>query len=288
MEMTAVEVGGGLRSFTAGDLAVLDGFAEDEMCRDGRGDLLMPWPNRLAGGQYHFQGKDYQLPISEVSYGNAIHGLVRWANWVCDDRAEDRVTLTHRLYPSTGYPFSLDLGATYALSDDGLRVTLSATNIGAQPCPFGVGQHPYVRSAVGVVNGDTLHVPARTIYRYDDRLIPTERLSVEGTPLDFRTPHAIGETEINMDYTDLERDADGIARVTLQAPNGRRIDVWMDGAFKHATVYTGETVQPPERRRQSVAVEPMTCPPNAFNTGEDLVVLAPGERWEGNWGIRVG
>jgi aldose 1-epimerase len=288
MEGTVVEVGGGLRAFSAGDVAVLDGFPVDEMCRDGRGDILIPWPNRLAGGTYTFEGRSYQLPLTEPTQGNAIHGLVRWANWQLSERAEDRVTLTHRLYPSTGYPFILDLSAGYALTDDGLHVTLAATNIGTRPCPFGAGQHPYVRTAIGLVDGDTLHVPASTIYRYDEHLIPTERIPVAGTPLDFRTPHAIGDTQINMDYTDLERGADGVARVTLQAPNnGRRIEVWMDTAFKHATVYTGETVQPPSRRRQSVAVEPMSCPPNAFNSGEDLVVLEAGERWEGNWGIRV-
>jgi aldose 1-epimerase len=133
-----------------------------------------------------------------------------------------------------------------------------------------------------------LHVPAETVHRYDQNLIPVARVPVEGTPLDFRTPRPIGETEINMDYTDLRRDADGHCRVTLSAPNdGLSVEVWMDEAFKHATVYTGETVQPPSRRRQSLAVEPMTCPPNAFATREDLVVLQPGDTWKGTWGITV-
>jgi aldose 1-epimerase len=249
---------------------------------------LVPWPNRLAGGKYQFEGTTYQLPLTEPSYGNAIHGLVRWTPWRLEERSEESVRLGYRLYPSTGYPFALQLAVTYRLSDEGLQVTLRAENIGAQACPFGAGQHPYVRVGTELVNDAVLQVPARSIYRYDDKLVPVEKISVEGTELDFRTPRPVGETAINMDYTDLERDADGLARVRLAAKDGgTAVEVWMDGAFKHATVYTGETVQPPSRRRQSVAVEPMSCPPNAFNSGEDLVTLQPGESWEGSWGISV-
>jgi aldose 1-epimerase len=288
MQATAVQVGGGLRTFSAGDLEVLDGFPEDEMDRDGRGNLLIPWPNRLAGGTYSFDGQSYQLPLTEPSQGNAIHGLVRWANWTVEERHDERITLVHRLYPSTGFPFILDLSATYALSDDGLHTTLRATNIGAKPCPFGAGQHPYLRVGTPLVNDALLQVPAGAIYRYNQHLIPTERVPVDGSPLDFRTKRQIGTTEINMDYTHFDRDADGIARVTVEAPDGGpSLQLWMDRAFRHATVYTGETVQPPTRRRHSIAVEPMSCPPNAFNSGEDLITLQPGESWEGNWGITV-
>jgi aldose 1-epimerase len=126
------------------------------------------------------------------------------------------------------------------------------------------------------------------MYRYDKRLIPIERISVVGTSLDFRTARPIGETQINMDFTDLERGDDGRAGVLLRSQDGTRaVEVWMDEAFKHVTIYTGETVHPPDRRRHGLAVEPMTCPPNAFVSGEDLLVLQPGETWSGSWGITV-
>jgi galactose mutarotase-like enzyme len=196
--------------------------------------------------------------------------------------------MAHRLYPSPGYPFTLDVSATYTLSSQGLQVTLRATNVGLLPCPFGAGQHPYVRLGPGLVNDALLEVPAQTIYRYDENFIPTEKMPVAGTPLDFRTARPIGETQIDMDYTDLERGDDGRVRVLLRAPDGARsVEVWMDEAFKHVTIYTGETVSPPERRRHGLAVEPMTCPPNAFVSGEDLLVLQPGEAWSGRWGITV-
>jgi aldose 1-epimerase len=288
LHATIVEVGGGLRTLTVGDLEVVDGFDAEEMCHDARGQQLLPWPNRLAGGRYTFEGQEEQLPINEPSHGNAIHGLARWAGWTAESRTPESVTMALRFHPQPGYPFTLDLAATYALSDEGLHVTMRATNAGAGPCPFGAGHHPYFRAGTPLIDDALLRIPARTIYRYDERLIPVERTPVEGTPLDFRSLRRIGNTQINMDYTDLERDADGRARVTLQAPNGRNsVEIWMDEAFKHVTVYSGETVQPPSRRRTSLAVEPMTCAPNALVSGDDLLVLQPGETWKGSWGVTV-
>lgn len=288
LRATVVEVSGGLRALTAGDLEVLDGYPTEEMCHDARGQLLMPWPNRLANGKYTFAGKEHQAPINETATDTAIHGLVRWANWHAAEQRLDSVTMRHRLLPSPGYPFALDLAAIYALGEAGLKVTLRAENIGVEACPFGAGQHPYVRVGTPLIDVASLQIPARTMLRYNEQLIPVGRTSVEGTPLDFRTARPIGETPINMDYTDLERDADGLARVTLTAPDGGpQVEVWMDEAFPHVTVYTGETVQPPDRRRHGLAIEPMTCPPNAFANGEDLVVLSPGESWEGSWGMTI-
>jgi aldose 1-epimerase len=284
---TVVGVGGGLRTLRAGNLEILDGYEPNEMCHDARGQLLVPWPNRLAGGHYRFGGQEYQLPLSEPAKDNAIHGLVRWHSWQAGDSAPAAVTMAHRLYPSTGYPFTLDLSAEYALNDDGLTVTLRAVNVGSSPCPFGAGQHPYLSCGTELVNSAALHVPAESIYRVDDHLIPVEKIPVAGTSLDFCSPRLIGEAAINMDYTDLQRDG-GIAHITLSAPDdGPTVTVWLDDAFKHVTVYTGETVQPPSRRRRSVAIEPMTCPPNAFRSGEDLLILQPGEHWQGRWGIAL-
>lgn len=285
---TVVEVGGGLRSLRRGDTQILDGFDRHEMCRDGRGQLLIPWPNRLAGGKYQFEGNTYQTPINDVKLGNANHGLVRWANWHVRSREDARISLCHRLYPSPGYPFILDLYVTYSLAEDGLSVALEARNSGSQPCPFGAGQHPYMFGGEGGIEHVSLTVPAATTYRTDDQLIPIERMSVSDTALDYRQPRPIGDAQINMDFTDLHRDGDGRATVALtDADTGRTTDVWLDEAFGHVMIYTGDTVQPLERRRQSVAVEPMTCPPNAFVTGEDLIVLAPGDIWRGAWGACI-
>ena len=76
-----VEVGGALRSYVASGHELLDGYGAQERCTAARGQSLIPWPNRLRDGRYSFDGEEHQLPLTEPAKHNAIHGLVRWANW---------------------------------------------------------------------------------------------------------------------------------------------------------------------------------------------------------------
>src|SRR5258707_11457460 len=85
-----VEVGGGLREYEVDGQPVLDGYGVDAMADGGRGQPLLPWPNRIADGQYEFGGTRLQLPIDEVSRHNAAHGLTPWGNWDAPPHGEDR------------------------------------------------------------------------------------------------------------------------------------------------------------------------------------------------------
>ncbi|HXZ99690.1 MAG TPA: aldose 1-epimerase family protein [Candidatus Binatia bacterium] len=286
-ELVVTEVGATLRSYSVGDIPVLAGFAEDQMCPDARGQLLLPWPNRLGDGSYRFGGREHQLPIDEPELRNSIHGLTSWANWVAEPRGRARVAVHHQLHPRPGYPFNLRLTAQFDLDATGLTVSVSAVNAGTEPAPFGAGAHPYVGVGTPVVDGCRLQVPARTYLLSDQRLLPLGRASVEGTELDFRTGRAIGTTRLDTPYTDLIRDPDGVARVSLQAPDGRRVVVWLDETYRWVLVFTGDTNPDPGQWRTSLAVEPMTCPPDAFRSGEDLIVLEPGEAVTARWGIDV-
>ena len=125
--VVVVEVGGGLRSYTTGDRELLDGYGEADMATAGRGQVLIPWPNRIRDGTYEFAGRTHHLPLTEPEAGNAIHGLVRWAAWSVAEREADRVVMAHTLHPQPGYPFSLDLSIEYSVSDEGLRVASTAT-----------------------------------------------------------------------------------------------------------------------------------------------------------------
>ncbi len=171
----AVEVGGGLRAYTVGGRDVLLSYGEGEMCSGGKGQVLAPWPNRLAEGRYSWEGTELQLPLTEVESGSAIHGLVRWAPWRAVERAEDAVTLEHVLHPQPGYPFSLRLTVGYALSDDGLACVTAAENVGREACPFGLGHHPYL---AGDVDAMTVELPGDEPIRVGERrLDETRRLS---------------------------------------------------------------------------------------------------------------
>ncbi len=282
-----VEVGGGLRSYAVDGAEVLDGYAEDEMCPSGRGQILSPWPNRLRDGRYEWRGQELQLPLSEPEHGNAIHGLVRWANWTVAERSEDRVAMELVLHPSAGYPFALAFRLEYALSDEGLAVTTEATNVGAGPCPFGAGAHPYITAGPGKIDACVLQAPGSQWMETDERMIPTASRAVNGSEYDFRNPREIGQTELDTGFAELERGADGLARVTLEDPSGgRRVELWADGSFPYLMLFTGDSLPEAERRRKGLGVEPMSCTPNAFQSGEGLLTLEPGQSFSGTWGIR--
>jgi aldose 1-epimerase len=279
-----VEVGAGLRTYEVGGQARLDGYADDELCPSGRGQVLMPWPNRIEDGTYEFGGRLHQLPLSEAGARNAIHGLVRWVAWTVAERGEGRVVLEHLLHPQPGYPFALALRVEYALDDGGLSVRTTATNVGAEPCPFGSGNHPYLTLGTDTVDALTLTVPAGVVLESGDRGLPGPPHPVEGTPLDFRAPRPIGATQLDNAFTDLERGAEGRLRVELSDDaSGAELVLWADESYTHLQLFTGDPL--PDVARRSVAVEPMTCPPNAFRTGEGVIRLEPGGSWSGAWGL---
>ena len=279
-EASVVEVGGGLRTYTVAGKDVLDGYGVDEMAAGGRGQNLIPWPNRIEDGKYSFAGVDLQLPLTEPSRHNASHGLVRWANWTATANEGDRVVMELTLHPQPGYPFTLELAVEYRLGAGGLSVATTATNAGGRPCPYGAGAHPYVTVGTDLVDDAVLLVPADTRLEADDRGIPTGAAAVEGTPYDFRDPRPIGDLVIDCAYTDLKGN-----EVVLAAPDGqRRVTLWWDSSYRWVMVFTGDTLEP-TRRRRGLAIEPMTCAPNAFVTGDGVRVLEPDESWTTVWGI---
>jgi len=281
-----VEVGGGLRTYTAGGRAILDGYDETELCVGGRGQPLIPWPNRIRDGHYEWEGRSLQLDISEPERGNALHGLTRWRNWRIAEREPARVVIEEVLHPTPGYPFALELQITYELLDHGLVVTTRAQNVGREAAPYGVGFHPYLqRPDASPIDDAILTVPAAVELVADERMIPTGRRSPSGGALDFSTPRAIGEVVIDTCFTDLIRDADGLARFVFAEPDGSaHAVVWFDDSYPYVMVYTADTLPAPERRR-GIAIEPMTCAPNAFQTGEGLIRLEPGGTHQARWGI---
>lgn len=277
--------GGALRDLTFEGRPLIEGFAEDAMADGGRGQLLMPWPNRIRDGRYEFDGKAQQLALTEPSRHNASHGLVRWVAWTVVEKTADRVELAYFLPAQTGYPWSLDLRVAYTVGPEGLEVTQSATNLAGTAAPYASGAHPYLVAGPGPCDTWTVTLPAATRLLTDgERLLPSGREDVTGTDADFRTPRVLGDNVLNHAVTDLVRSGDGRAISTLTASDGHGVALWVDEHHGWLQVYTGEDTRTP---RASVAVEPMTAPPDAFNSGDDLVVLAPGARFTARWGIRA-
>lgn len=283
------ESGAALRVLEHAGRQVVDGFGEDEMSPGGRGQLLMPWCNRIRDGAYTFGGRDLQLPLTEPRLHNASHGLARWVAWTLEEHSPNSVSLVYRLMAQTGYPWTLDLHVLYDLSADGLTVTQTATNMSGTTAPFASGAHPYLTLGVPV-DGLELTLPAATRSVVDDRLLPVGSEAVEGSTYDFRVARPIRDTVLNHAFTDLDRDEQGIATTVLRDPaTGHGVALWVDAKHPWLQVFSADDV--PGTARRSLAVEPMTAQADAFRSGEDLVTLAaagePGDEHSASWGIRA-
>ena len=282
---TVVEVGAGIRSYAVGDRPVLESYDVAAMCDGAHGAVLIPWPNRVAGGRYRFDDTEYQLDLSEPEKGNAIHGLLRWRPWRPTERSATHVHMATRMHPVPGYPFALDVQVAYELRDEGLVVRTTATNVGDTACPYGCGHHPYLASGPFLVDDCTVRVDAATRILTDaERRTPLGSEAVDGTPFDFRGGSRVGHLRVDDAFTDLARDEDGRAHVLLAPPDGATVDLWADEAYDFLQLYTGDTLAP-DRRRRAMAAEPMTCAPDAFNNGDGLVRLRPGESRTAVWGV---
>ena len=285
--VVVAEVGATLRAYSADGLDVLDGFSVDEPSSAGRGQVLAPWPNRLDGGRYAFDGRPGAAAIDEPELGNAIHGLVRWLPWQLASKSDDAVALGCVLHPQPAYPWRLELGLDYRLASDGLAVVARAANASAEAAPFGIGFHPYLTMGIPVDDA-RLTIPASRRLTTNDRALPTGEVDVAGTEFDFTAGRTVGATRLDTCFTGLARGSDGRSRALLEsADGGRGLEVWADEAFGYLQAYTGDTLEPVSRRRQAVAIEPMTSPPNAFASGVDVIRLEPGASWSGSWGIAL-
>jgi len=277
------EVGATLRSYAVDGVDVVRGFGQDAKVKGGRGQNLIPWPNRIRDGKYAFAGQAHQLPLTEPERGNASHGLVRYVPWMLADKTPDMVTSRVRIYPQPGWPGWLAASITHRVADDGLTVTVEATNVGDCEVPFGYGAHPYLTTGESVVDEVSITAPAGSYLEVDERLLPVRVSPVDGTDKDLRSGPTLGQLSLDTAMTDLARDDEGHWRVVLTRGN-RSCELWGDESMKWLQIFTGGPY-----RDWGVAVEPMTCGPDAFNPGpthDDLIVLQPGDTFTGRWGIR--
>jgi aldose 1-epimerase len=282
---TVTELGAGLRELTHAGRPLITGYEPDVLPPGASGQLLAPWPNRVDHGRYAFAGEEHQLDLSEPAQANAIHGLTRWASWAPVRQLEDRVTLTHTLLGRPGYPFCIRIEAEYRLEEAaGLEVTITAGNEGGRPAPYGTGSHPYLTVQAPLVDECSLTLPAARWLPAGARDIPSGPAEdVAGGPFDFRAGRRIGTTAINHAFTALERDAGGKAWASLGS-GPVQVALWAGDGHRWLQVFTGDSL-PEGHRRRAVAIEPMTCPPNALASGEDLVVIDRGASVSHSWGI---
>lgn len=273
-------------------MSVLLGYDTPEQLEEGRwsrGIKMMPFPNRIQDGRYAFGGRTYRLPINFPSQNHAIHGLLSKETMGLRESEEGSsqgsVTLEYDFTGKFGgYPFGLYVNVKHTLTEDGLKVETTAENIGTESLPFGDGWHPYFRfDGRCDVNNWELKIPAKRRVKMSERLIPTgDLLPVEGTEYDFLKRRRIGAMSLDNVFTSLSREKGFSVTELRNATLDVALEVWQDQAYDYLVIFT-----PPGENRNCVAIEPMTCNTNAFNNGQGLIVLKPGDRFRGSYGVRM-
>jgi aldose 1-epimerase len=286
-QATVTGLGAGLRLLRHRGQPVITEYEPDVLPPAGSGQLLCPWPNRVDHGRYSVGGAHYQLDLSEPANQNAIHGLTRWSSWATVRHTEQEVTLRHVLLGHQGYPFCLELEAGYRLDGgSGLAVSITARNVGSAAAPYGTGSHPYLTTGAASVDECDLTLPAGLRLPNGDRGIPAGPAEeVAGTEFDFRTTRPVGGVQLDHAFTGLARDGRGRAWARL-GQAGTEVALWAGPGYDWLQVFTGDALEP-ARRRRAVAIEPMTCPPNAFVSGTDLLMLEPRDSVTHTWGIEA-
>lgn len=280
------ESGASLRAYEVARRPVVEPFDGLDTAPLGcQGEILAPWPNRTVDGSWTWGQARHQLWITEPERGHALHGLVRTLAWTPVTVELHRVELETTLLAHPGWPFPLRLEVSYVVGPAGLASRLTATNIGRTSCPYGAATHPYLAIPGGTVDDAVLEIRASTWLATDDRLGPTELRATAGTPYEFGG-EPVGGRQVDNALTDLERGPDGRVEARVTAADGRTTVMWGNSEVRWWQLYTGDAL-PGRWRRGALALEPMTCGPNALNTGGDLVVLEPGERHRLSWGLRL-
>ncbi|MCW2523381.1 MAG: hypothetical protein JWO63_1716 [Frankiales bacterium] len=274
------DVGAGLAGLWFGDRPITAVWPAGALPPMSSGGVLIPWPNRIRDAQYRHGGQDFQLPLTEPAQHNASHGLVRWARFELLDSTAASLTFVHDLVPQTGYPFELLIRISYVLSaETGLSVHTAVTNHGERPAPFGIGFHPYLDLDGHELDHAVIDLPASSMYLVDERQIPTEQVPVAGTPYQLSPARALGSLRLDHGFTELHG-----SRAIVEFGSDRT-ELWWGEEFGYLQVFT----PPIERfKRTAIAIEPMSCAANAFQSGDGLIVLEPAASWTATWGIAAG
>jgi aldose 1-epimerase len=273
-------VGATLRRLTFEGRDLVVPFEADVVRPNFRGATLAPWPNRIVDGRYEFAGTEHQVALTEPERSNALHGLVAWTAFAATASSPSSVTLATTIEAQTGYPFRVEVLVEYSLDEDGLHETVTAHNTGPDAAPWGTGPHPYLVAGLGAVDDWSLELPARSYLEVtEDRLVPVGMVATSATAFDFTDARRIGDTFIDHAFTGFTEN-----RARLIAADGHGVQMTWDAACPWVQVHTADRPMP-EPSRRGLAVEPMTCPPDAFNSGIDLVVLAPGHSASASWTI---
>ena len=283
-QATICGVGAAVRDYVVSGREVFVPFAADQVAPVFNASILAPWPNRLGGGAFEFEGYQGQLPVNELARKNALHGLVCWANWELVHHDACAVTLQYDLPAQPGWPYQLRFVAEYWLAADGLHCQFTATNLGDRVAPYGVGFHPWLSSGGADLDQCDVRLDADQHVIANDLLLPAGVEPVGGN-YDLRARRSLNGVDLDDAWLAPTYDAEGRTWCILYCPDGKAPAVWADNSLPAWQVCSADHI--PNFTRFGLAAEPMTCVADAFNTGDLLIKLAPGQPHTVHWGATL-
>ncbi len=263
------ELGGSLNAFTVNGQEILVAAStlkeiENLTIKAFAGAQLFPYPNRIKEGKYTIGDTPYQLPINDISNNNSLHGLTynKTFQVVATDIENGIINLKYK-YDSDdkGYPFHVIVENRFQLSENSLSITTTLENKSNQTIPIGHGWHPYFKISQGVDNA-FLQIPTTENYQVDQHMIPTGKTMKYDL---FSKATEIAETKFDHCFK-IKNDNSFTAQL-INPEKNLTISLLTEG-YPYLQVYI-----PPQR--DSIALEPQTSIPDAFNNkigGIDLEV----------------
>lgn len=248
-----------------------------------RSACLFPYPGRVRDAVYTYQGQSFRLPENDGPRPHSVHGLVYDA--VFDVTAIEagrgdgmlQLELTSGRFSSV-YPFGWSLSVRYIFRPGALTISTVVTNTGGERMPFGQGWHPYFTLGKPVDELE-LSIESTASLEFDKGYIPTGRVLKDDC---YRTGGLIEDDPLHRCY--VLDPSPGIHRALLSDPGeGTAVEVWQEtgpGKYNFLQFYI-----PPDRN--SLAIEPYTCPSDALNSGNNLIELGAGEAATFSMGIRL-
>lgn len=285
MAVVEPDVGFNLRSL------VVDGFdyvhaepgfpAEGKPTHNGT-PVLFPWPNRIAGARFTWEGAEYELPRNEPSTGCSIHGYAVAAPWRVVTSGPDHVTGEFIVERDSPWPARGALQLTYRVEPTALIATCEVSNLDDRDLPSGLGFHPYLR-VPGPFEQWLLQVDASQAFDLAG-MVPTGAPVAVPPQLDFRRPRRIGDQHLDDVLTGMT-PAEGLVKRAGLHSMASSVTISSDPAFRDYVVFTNAS-------RTAVAIEPYTCATDAVHLQERGVeagwrVLAPGATQICSWRVDV-
>jgi aldose 1-epimerase len=277
------EVAAGIRALSVDGVDLVETYPEHVAAPFGSGTVLAPWPNRVRDATWTHDGETLRLAVTEPARNNALHGLLAFSPYSAVEQSDSAITLAATVFPQTGYPFQVDTTVRYELQDDGVTVTHGFENAGAARVPVAVGAHPFFRLGDVPTQELVLTLDAATRFEVDARLNPLREVPVDGTDYDLRSGRRVGDLSLDTAFGGVTRG--GVH--TLASADGRSVEIWQDDSFGYVQVFITDLFPDGDGFARAIAIEPMTAPPDALNSGLGLIWLEPGERWSGSWGVRL-